>query len=298
MIRNKQSTRAFTAFLVTWAFLVLTVTGVVLYIVPQGRVANWTQWALLGLSKDSWGDLHILFGALFILAGALHLWFNWKPFRNYLAERIKGHLELKWELLTSLATTLLLAALSVANLPPASWLFDLNDDIKAAWAGLPGGEPPFGHAEDVALATLAKRAEFDLASALAAWRAAGIRVADERSTLLRLAETNATTPAVLYAHIPRSAPSTTEAPVTKAMALDPLAVEERLSGSGIGGKSLETFAREQGLPLEIAAQRLRAVNIPATAQETLKSLAARVPTRPIEIAKAVLISDYRPEPTR
>lgn len=31
---------AFAAFLATWSFVVLTVTGSVLYVVPQGRIAN------------------------------------------------------------------------------------------------------------------------------------------------------------------------------------------------------------------------------------------------------------------
>ncbi len=59
MIKNKQSTRSFVAFLVTWSFVVLTVTGLVLYIVPQGRVAYWIHRSMLGLGKESWGDVHI-----------------------------------------------------------------------------------------------------------------------------------------------------------------------------------------------------------------------------------------------
>ncbi|MDX1335263.1 MAG: DUF4405 domain-containing protein, partial [Gammaproteobacteria bacterium] len=94
MKKNKQSSRSFTAFVVTWAFVILTITGIVLYIVPQGRVAFWTHWSLVGLGKEQWGDLHMIFGGVFIVAGVLHLWFNWKPFKKYFAERAKGHFEL------------------------------------------------------------------------------------------------------------------------------------------------------------------------------------------------------------
>ena len=117
MVSNKQSRRAFIAFLVTWSFAVLSVTGLVLYIVPQGRVAFWTHWSLLGLGKTDWGNVHMLFGGVFIVTGILHLYFNWKPFKKYLAERVKGHLELKRELVTSLGATLLLVAAALANLP-------------------------------------------------------------------------------------------------------------------------------------------------------------------------------------
>ncbi len=56
MIKNKHSSRSLIAFMVTWSFAVLTVTGIVLYIVPQGRIAYWTLWSFLGLSKDQWGE--------------------------------------------------------------------------------------------------------------------------------------------------------------------------------------------------------------------------------------------------
>ena len=82
MVSNKQSLRAFVAFLVTWSFAVLGVTGLVLYVVPQGRVAFWTHWSLLGLGKTDWGNVHMLFGGVFIVTGILHLYFNWKPFTS------------------------------------------------------------------------------------------------------------------------------------------------------------------------------------------------------------------------
>ena len=67
MRKNKQSARSLTAFLVTGSFLVLTVTGIVLYVVPQGRVAYWVHWSLAGMEKDQWAWAHMIFGALFIV---------------------------------------------------------------------------------------------------------------------------------------------------------------------------------------------------------------------------------------
>ena len=42
-----------TSLTIMLAFLVMVLTGIVLYIVPQGRVAYWADWRLLGLSKTS-----------------------------------------------------------------------------------------------------------------------------------------------------------------------------------------------------------------------------------------------------
>jgi len=147
---------------VTWSFVVLTVTGVVLYVVPQGRVANWIFWSLAGLDKNGWADVHLLFGAVFILAGALHLYFNWKPFRGYLAQRVRGHLALKRELATSLAATLLLTLGAVFAVSPVSWPFDLNDAAKSVWSRAPGHEPPYPRAETTPLPVSAKRFAGDL----------------------------------------------------------------------------------------------------------------------------------------
>ena len=60
MRKNKQSIRSLTAFIVTWAFIVLMVTGLVLYVVPHGRVAYWVQWSLAGMEKDQWAWVYPL----------------------------------------------------------------------------------------------------------------------------------------------------------------------------------------------------------------------------------------------
>ena len=94
MMKNKHSTRSLIAFLVTWSFLVLTLTGIVLYVVPEGRVAYWVHWSLAGMGKDQWAWVHMMFGGLFIVTGITHLYFNWKPFKAYFAVYIRPLLQL------------------------------------------------------------------------------------------------------------------------------------------------------------------------------------------------------------
>lgn len=230
MLKNTHSTRAFTAFLVTWSFVVLTLTGIVLYIVPHGRVANWTFWTLGGLGKDGWADVHILFGAVFIVTGALHLYFNWKPFKKYLAERVRGHLTLKRELVTSLVFTLLLTLGALFAVPPVSWLFDLNNWAKSAWSRGPGQEPPYARAEATPLPVLAQRLGLDLDAMHAALTDAGIHIDDPNTNLERLARTHDKTPATLFALIPKSARRGTDAN----RPLDPALIEERATNTGVG----------------------------------------------------------------
>lgn len=291
MRSNKQALRSFTAFIVTWAFLVLTVTGIVLYIVPQGRVAYWVHWALGGLDKEQWGGLHMIFGGLFIGAGILHLWFNWKPFRNYVAERAAGHLAVKRELVTSLLLTVLIAVMAVFSIPPVSWVFDLNDAVKEAWVTRPELEPPFGHAEEASLSGLARRMDIDLAKAQAALAAAGVKVASPRDSLESIARANGITPMEVYGQISHLAETT---PPPELAGLTPEQIEVQFAGKGIGRKPLAEVSASVGVAVADALARLRAAGLQADAGDSLRDIAERGGLSPLDVLKVMLLPDYRP----
>lgn len=60
--------------LVAVSFVMLLLSGAMLFVAPPGRVANWSNWRLLGLTKHDWGGLHIWFAAVPVRAAAL--WLN------------------------------------------------------------------------------------------------------------------------------------------------------------------------------------------------------------------------------
>ena len=190
--------RSLVAFVVAWSFIVATLTGIVLYIVPHGRVAYWVDWRMLGLGKDGWGDIHIIFGVLFIVGGAFHLFFNWKPFRNYLADRVPGQFHLKREFVTASVLAGLVLASAVLEVPPVRWVFELNDWAKSAWVTSPEFEPPFGHAEELSLAAFARRQRMDLEAAMTELKAKGVRFDGPRDTLAEIASANHTNAMNLY----------------------------------------------------------------------------------------------------
>lgn len=66
------------------SFFFLGLTGIMLYIVPQGRVAYWADWRLLGLSKTDWTNIHINISLLFLIASGFHLYYNWNTLLAYL----------------------------------------------------------------------------------------------------------------------------------------------------------------------------------------------------------------------
>lgn len=53
MIENKQSGRSPVTFHLTWAFLILTELGILLYVVLQGCIAHWVLLALLDLNAGT-----------------------------------------------------------------------------------------------------------------------------------------------------------------------------------------------------------------------------------------------------
>ena len=81
--------RRIVSLLLIFSFILLLITGIVLYIVPAGRIAFWADWRFIGLTKEQWGDIHIISGILGLLVGFIHIIFNWKSIVLYLKNRKK-----------------------------------------------------------------------------------------------------------------------------------------------------------------------------------------------------------------
>jgi hypothetical protein len=291
MISSKQGSRSLTAFIVTWSFLVLTVTGIVLYIVPQGRVAYWVDWSLLGLEKTDWANVHMVFGGVFIAMGILHLYFNWKPFKKYLAARVSGHLEVTRELVASIVISVLIIAGSIADVPPVSWVFDLNEAVKAAWVTSPEYEPPFGHAEEVSLKTLAKRTDLDLPAVVQTLRTQNIQFGDASDSIKSIAVANGMNPMQVYALISDLKKPGGELVVGDAMTAEE--VEERFAGTGLGSKNLADLCQSLNVELALAQSRLARAGVTAQPDERLRPIADRYDVSPIDILKIILVDSHR-----
>jgi uncharacterized membrane protein len=283
--------RALMAFIVTWAFAVAIITGTILYVVPQGRVAYWTDWHLIGLAKDGWSNIHIVFGAIFIVSGIWHLYFNWKPFKKYLSERSAGHLHVKREVVIATAGTVLVVVAAIAVVPPVSWLFDLNQTVKQSWVTSPDLEPPYGHAEESSLRALARRTGIDLDPALAKLAADGLAVTGPTDNLKNIARRNDTTPMAVFARI-KAFQKAPEAVPGAAYTAE--AVEEQFEGTGVGRKTLAEIIEITGVDPETAVRRLAGMDITAGADETLRQIADRHDLAPIQVLQTVLVENFKP----
>jgi hypothetical protein len=90
--------RAFVSLLAAFSFAAISITGIILYLAPSGRLAGLRQWSVWSLSREQWIALHLSFSVVFMITAILHLWLNRKPLLTYLKLQSKIAGGLRWEL--------------------------------------------------------------------------------------------------------------------------------------------------------------------------------------------------------
>jgi hypothetical protein len=274
-------------------FLIMSVSGLIAYIVPHGRIAYWTDWHFLGLTKTNWADIHILSGLLFLIAGGFHIYLNWKSLINYFVNRTNGGLYLKKEMFVCLVTGILIVASSIMRLPPLSYVLDLNEYVKASWVVSKEYEPPFGHAELLSLKALCNKLRIPLAEAQNELKKHGVKINSETESFATIAANNNMTPAKLFTFIQHLEPRLT--PPAKPEAMTPEMVEEQFAGTGIGRKTIKELAAELNLDSNEIIKRLANFKISVAEDDTVKQSADKNGLQPIELLKGILIQGYSPK---
>jgi len=265
-----------------WLFAIgslLLATSAILYITPHGRVAYWAGWTFWGLSKDQWTALHINLGLLFVIAGILHTYLNWRPITIYLKNKSRRLVVLTAEFCLVLVVTIITLVATQLALPPQQWVLDFNEAIKDS-ASERFGEPPYGHAELSTLQTLTRRMDIDTNLAMERLRTAGYEVEGPRTTLMEIAEIHEVTPQVVW----------------EAMQPDPSeiggggATMPAIPAPGNGKKTVAGLCEEYGLDLEQIIALLSENGIEVTAEETLKEIGDRNDTSPGELYEIIRLS--------
>ena len=129
------------AIAMTAIFVIMIVSGLVLYVAPSGRIARTVDWRALGLDRPGWEAAHIAFAAMFVIVGVYHLTLNRKALGQFLVDRVRHTFTMRIELVLALGATALLLALAVLDWPPVSWLTDANRYFKQQFWD-PGDLPP------------------------------------------------------------------------------------------------------------------------------------------------------------
>ncbi len=262
--------RKITSLTALISFLLILLTSIILYIVPAGRIAYWSDWHLWGLSKTQWGELHINLGILFLLAIFLHIYYNWKLIVNYLKNKAKQVTVFTKDFNIALIITLIVATGTYFLVPPFSTVLNISEKIKDA-AAVKYGEPPFGHAELAPLNSLIKKTGLEAESSLKKMETAGIKFDAPNEIFLDIAKKNNMTPKQLFNLIqPEKKPGTSvKIPETPA--------------PGTGNKVFSQFCDEYGLNPEKVSDVLRLKGLKIDTDKKLKELAEENQMSPIQL---------------
>jgi hypothetical protein len=268
-----------TSLTASMAFLLMLLTSIILYIVPQGRVAYWANWRLWGLTKTDWGNIHINLGLLFLIALSLHIYYNWKPLISYLKNNAKKIKVFTAEFNIALIIIILFIVGTCFLVPPFGWVVTLNERFKDAGAEK-YGEPPYGHAELSSLKTFTQKMNLDLAGSMELLDKAGYTAENSDMTLEAIGRRYNIPPQHIYQTIK---------PALKFAAKKPVE-NNRLPESpqpGTGNLTLADLCAQFGLNMKLVVRGLKKHGIEASEELTLKKIAAQNNTSPTDVYERI-----------
>ena len=266
--KKKFSWRGWITFVVTISFIADTISGIILYIAPPGRVAHWTNWTVWGLDKEEWGAIHTIFGYVLLIIVGIHLYYNWKIFWNFIWSKVRKALNLKRELITAALLCLFLFLGTLWNIPPFSSTMDLGEHFKQSWEEAKV-EAPIAHAELLSLQEFAEKIKVPVDQILHALKSRGYKVKNVQQMLGDVAKENMTSPDKLYE-------------VIKSEGVKPV-VPDTIEGTGMGKKTIDAICSEKGLSLDDVLARLKQKGIKANPNDKLKDVASKLGKTPMEI---------------
>lgn len=253
-MKNKFSWRAFISFGLTYSFIVILLSGIILYMSPPGRYAHWVNWKLFGFTKEGWQALHTVFSYSFVILSVFHLFtINWKAFLSYLKTKKQNGLNKKREFYISTLLVLVFFFGIVYAVPPFKSVMDFGEYLTASWEKV-DEEPPIPHAELLTLVELADQLKLSSVEEITRKLTLHeIKFGSTGQTLRELAKLNETTPLEIYSLISKKSGS------------------ER-QGAGIGKKTLEDFSVEEGLSADEVIKTLLENGIKAEKGQTLRQI--------------------------
>ncbi|MGO9390235.1 DUF4405 domain-containing protein [Rhodoblastus sp.] len=147
MERIRFQGRTTTTLLMLSSFVLLAISGAILFFAPRGQLANASGWQASGLTRWQWEDLHVCFALLMLAAAVPHVWMNRRALVNHIKLRTSALaprlLPVRFEALVAVALCLMVLIGSICRAPP----FNLIADLRAEMRGAPSPTaPPFAGA--------------------------------------------------------------------------------------------------------------------------------------------------------
>ncbi len=254
--KKEFSWRAFISFGLLFSFIIIFITGIILYISPAGRIAHWINWKLFGFSKEDWQAIHTVFSYIFAILSIFHLFtINWKVFLSYLKSKTSNGLNKKKELFLSSILTIFIFVGVIYSIPPFSSVMTFGEYLTESWENTET-EPPIPHAELLTLVELSERLDsVGVDKITSKLKAEGIKFNNTGENLTEIGILNDVSPIDLYNII-----------TSKSL--------KGMAGSGMGRMTLDEFAIENNKDINEILKTLSKNGIKADKGQTLKDIAS------------------------
>ena len=300
--KKKFNWRSYISVLTALSFIGMAFTGIILFFVPPGRVANWTGWTMLALSKQQWIGLHDWFSITFIIASVFHLYLNWKPFVGYFKSKVTRAFGLRAEWALAVITCIAVFVCTLVGVKPFSSLLAWGESIKHSWDS-PRQRAPIPHAELLSLTELAEKTpDVELETMLSNLKTKGIEVESSDVVLGELAEAYGMTPARLY-EIALGQTATGRGGGDRygqggrraggpggglgrsadAQADTSVGYGQGGAGRGFGRMTLRQYCEQMNLDLNTAVKKLKEAGFTVSADLTIRDIADSTGIHPSEI---------------
>lgn len=268
------SLRRVTSLTITFSFFIMSYTGILLFIAPKGRVANWINWKLFGLDKTQYTNLHVTFMVLFLVGMIFHLYLNWKPLMAYLKNKSRQFSLLTKEFIFALAINVLFVVGTLSYWAPFDQFLDFEEDVKNAWEQKID-KAPYGHAELSTLEEFSQKTGIALETIINQLTAANLKGVSSEKTIAVLAKENGKSPSQLFELIAaKKKVETSQTPVLK-------------EGGGYGKLSLSDAAKQHTFELSKALEYLKEKGISVSEKSTLRDAADALHVTPIELLETL-----------
>lgn len=263
--------RKITSLSLGFSFLIMSYTGIILYIVPKGKVAYWSDWHLLGLSKTQYGELHVTSMFTMLFFASIHIYYNWKPLVGYLRDKSKKISFTKKEFLIALGINVFFVVSTLYMIQPVKSILDLESSIKEYWAN-EYGEPPYGHAEESKLSVISRRQGLDLEQVQENLEESGITFdGDER--ILDIAKKNNTNPSEIY----------------KIMYPEFKKIKKPKNvPSSLGRRTLQELSDMGLIDLEKSIKKLQTKDVDASGETRIKQISEEMDSKPLNVYNFLL----------
>jgi len=257
-------------------FIVMLLSSGVLYFIPDRGVTAWSAWSFLGLDKQQWDNLHINLGLLFLIFLVWHIYYNWKPIKNYLKEK-KEWVVFTKEFNFSVVLVSLFMIGTIWMILPFSFFVNIGNGIKAINAKN-AGTPPFAYAEQATLRDFIVLSHLNREYVLQKFKEKSIVYGSLDETVKRIALQNHMSPKNFYALIKTdksrfSLPS--DIPV------------------GIAHKSLEQLSKVYMLDIEKFIQYVKRYDMEISSMMKFKQMAKMYNLHPATLYNMVLASQIK-----